>query len=169
MPECGGELWHWQRDCRSSSWCTWRFSGYYVGNAQVQLHQLLVGYVLLQSHSVSTQPNSLPCSMDMRSYYVSPYGGAIIPSQVQSFMLLALHRKLNCRPLLLYVYLSPRTANQIVNFFLGGGGVGVMFRSPNRHRFSVRRWRLKFNLQAPCVLILGQAFRYSPENGFLYI
>ena len=28
---------------------------------------------------------------------------------------------------------------------------------------------LSINLQAPCVLFIGQAFRYSPENAFLYI
>ena len=26
-----------------------------------------------------------------------------------------------------------------------------------------------FNLQAPCVLYIGQTFRYSPENVFIYL
>ena len=28
---------------------------------------------------------------------------------------------------------------------------------------------IQVNLQAPCVLYIGQAFRYSPENAFIYL
>ena len=39
----------------------------------------------------------------------------------------------------------------------------VLTPRTNLHHVPIRA---RFNLQAPCVLYVGQAFRYSPQNAF---
>ena len=42
--------------------------------------------------------------------------------------------------------------------------VGLLFLYRN-----VSADKIAINLSAPCVLYIGQAFRYSPENDFIYL